>query len=62
LINCIKTLYSSEQQDFSKLKKSISYAFDQRYGQNGLFRKEGSDNNRPKFFKYKMRAEEKDDG
>ena len=62
MINFIKTLYSSEQQDFSKLKKSISYAFDQRYGQSALFRREAADNNRPKFFKYNMRSLDKRDG
>ena len=37
LISTIKDSYSREQKDKSKLKKSISYAFDQKYGASNLF-------------------------
>ena len=37
LVNTIKELYSLEQKDFSKLKKSISYAYDTKYGNNNIF-------------------------
>jgi len=39
LINIIKDQFSGDEKDFSKLKKTISYAFDQKYGSNNIFSK-----------------------
>ena len=39
MINIIKDLFSGDHKDFSKLKKSISYAFDQKYMKNSVFQR-----------------------
>lgn len=38
IINLIKLNFSGQSRDFSKLKRSISYAFDQKFQSHSLFR------------------------
>ena len=44
IINIIKIHFSGINNDFSKLKKSISYAFDQKFQANSFFFKKNDDN------------------
>ena len=43
IINIVKDKFKGTQKDFSILKKSVGYAFDQKYETNSLFRQKAED-------------------